>query len=90
MPVYGSEPEVSHLYSTKSGGRRIFNAAGVDIPPGDYDIYTVQQLIESLASLITNNPFIQRWIIKLDCQFDGRGSYVFNTETIPCIYQVKL
>ena len=35
--------------STKSGSRRIFNAAGVDTPPGDYDIYNIQQLTESLG-----------------------------------------
>lgn len=89
VPVYGSEPEVCHLYSTKSGSRRIFNAAGIDLPPGDYDIYNIQQLVESLAGLITNNPFVEKWIIKLDCQFDGRGSFVFNAEHIPCISQVQ-
>lgn len=88
VPIYGSEPEVCHLYSTKSGSRRIFNAAEIDLPPGDYDIYNIQQLIESMANLITNNPFVEKWIIKLDCQFDGRGSFVFNTENMPCLYQV--
>ena len=72
IPVYGSDPEVTHLYSTKSGARRIFQAAGVDMPPGEYDVYNIQQLTECLAELVTTYPYINRWLIKLDCQFDNR------------------
>ena len=72
IPIYGSDPEVAHLYSTKSGARRIFQAAQVDMPPGECDVYTIQQLIECLAELITMHPYIDTWLIKLDCQFDNR------------------
>lgn len=89
VPVYGSEPEVCHLYSTKSGSRRIFNAANIELPPGDYDIYNIPQLTESLANLITNSPFVLQWLIKLDCQFDGRGTFVFQTENLSCIHEVR-
>ena len=80
IPIYGADPEVAHLYSTKSGARRIFQSANVDMPPGECDVYTIQQLIECLANLVTTYPHINSWLIKLDCQFDNRGAYVLDVE----------
>jgi len=90
VPVYGSDPEVTHLYSTKSGARRIFQAAEVDMPPGEFDVYNIQQLIECLAELVTTYPHIHKWLIKLDCQFDNRGTYVLNVaKNLPCLPTVR-
>ena len=44
VPVLGPEPAVSQLYSTKSEGRRIFAGAKVDVPPGQGDIYSLNQV----------------------------------------------
>lgn len=44
VPVLAPEPAIAQLYSTKSGGRRVFSGAEVDVPPGQGDIYTVNQV----------------------------------------------
>ncbi len=89
VPIYGSEPDLVQLYSGKSGSRRIFKSAKVETPPGDTDIYNYQQLVECLAEQVTAHPFIDEWLIKLDSQFDGRGTYIFNARKLPGIGQLR-
>lgn len=71
--MLGSEPDIAHLYATKAGARRLLAEAGVSIPPYKADIYSQDQLFQTLAFLIANNPQVSRWIFKLPEQIKGRG-----------------
>lgn len=52
IPVFAPEPEVAHLYSTKSGCQRIFASANVETPPGDHDVYTMGLVSKQLSFLL--------------------------------------
>ncbi|XP_044049941.1 IQ motif-containing protein H isoform X3 [Siniperca chuatsi] len=58
VPILAPEPAIAQLYSTKSGGRRIFSMAEVDVPPGQGDIYSLNQ----------------RWLFKMDSEHGGHGT----------------
>lgn len=85
IPVISAEPDVVHLYSTKSGSKRIFANANVAVPPSEFDIYTEEQLFELLSSLIASNLNVTRWVFKIDSEFDGRGTaYCDITKHLNC------
>ncbi|XP_068459245.1 IQ motif-containing protein H isoform X2 [Clinocottus analis] len=68
VPILAPEPAIAQLYSTKSGGRRIFTGAEVDVPPGQGDICTISQ----------------RWLFKMDSEHGGRGTAYCDTCHLSC------
>ncbi|KAH9084803.1 hypothetical protein Ae201684P_002042 [Aphanomyces euteiches] len=65
LPLLGIDPDAALLYATRSGAKRLFMAADVNIPIGAHDIYDDDELIQSLSKLIAANLDQAEWLIKV-------------------------
>ena len=82
IPIYGCDPELLPLGS-KSGGRRLFRAAGVAIPEGAEDLTDARQVAEALADLKARDPALRRAVVKLNEGFSGEGNSLFRFDGAP-------
>ena len=73
IPLNGLDPSLAHLGS-KSGSRRVFRQAGVEMPAGVEDIYTPEEAAEALGELKRQRPSMKRALIKLNDSFSGEGN----------------
>lgn len=74
IPVYGPDPGLAHL-GTKSGSRRVFEAAGVPLPRGESDLRDRAEVIDALVSMQRTSP-VRRAAVKLNNGFSGVGNAI--------------
>jgi len=77
VPLNGVDPRLTHL-GTKSGSRKIFREAGVDLPLGFEDLHDRAQIEDALEELRGKRPGIRKAVIKLNDSFSGEGNAVFR------------
>jgi PGM1 C-terminal domain len=77
VPLNGCDPNLQHL-GTKSGSRKVFKEAGVDLPPGTEDLHTQREIAEALHELHSGHPALRKAVIKLNESFSGEGNAIFR------------
>ncbi|HVO11840.1 MAG TPA: peptide ligase PGM1-related protein [Vicinamibacteria bacterium] len=77
IPLNGCDPRLARL-GTKSGSRRVFRQAGVDLPEGFEDLHAPAEVEEALLDLRQRRPGIRRAVIKLDQSFSGEGNAILR------------
>jgi hypothetical protein len=77
IPLNGVDPALAH-HGTKSGSRKIFREAGVDLPAGFEDLRDEEDVLEALARLRRECPGLRRAVIKLNDSFSGEGNALFR------------
>ena len=77
IPLNGLDPALSYL-GTKSGSRKVFREAGVDLPAGFEDLHSEDDVARALAELRRERPSLRRAIVKLNDSFSGEGNAVFT------------
>ena len=73
IPLNGLDPKLQYL-GTKSGSRKIFREAGVDIAMGVEDVKTEADVVDALRKLRRCRPSARRAVIKLNESFSGEGN----------------
>ncbi len=89
VPILSGEPEKIAMFQTKSGAKRIFQAADVPTPISAYDIYDKNEFLNSLARLVAHNLFVNTWIFKIDDEFNGRGHATLAVDSIKTILELR-
>lgn len=77
FPLYGCPSDLSH-WGSKTGSREIFRQAGIPMPPGFENLYTVDDLIHALNQLKSEHPEVRKAVLKLNEGFSGDGNAVFK------------
>jgi hypothetical protein len=82
IPLNGCDPRLAPL-GTKSGSRRVFREAGVELPEGFEDLRSTAEVEGALEELRARRPGIRRAVVKLDESFSGEGNALFRFPVSP-------
>ena len=82
IPLYGCDARL-HEWGGKSGSRRAFREAGIDLPDGIEDLRDAADLAQALAALKSRHPTLARAVVKLNHGFSGEGNAVFSYAGCP-------
>lgn len=73
VPLLSAEPRIVQSYGSKSGCRRLLEAADVLTPPGAAQLHTRADLLHALTTLILDHRDVSRWLVKLENEFASQG-----------------
>lgn len=82
LPIYGCDPALLPL-GTKSGSRKIFREAGIELPDGFEDLSTADDIARALAELKARRPGLAKAVVKINEGFSGEGNAVFDLRAAP-------
>jgi len=82
IPMYGCDPKLVGLGS-KSAGRRIFREEAVPHPVGREDLADEDALVEAVAGIRRERPFVKRLVVKLNEGASGGGNANLDLRGLP-------
>ena len=65
IPVFGGGPETQYL-NTQSGSYSLFKSAQIPTLKTAKDIYSEEELVNTISILTLQNPNTHKWILKID------------------------
>ncbi len=77
LPIYGCDPDLAS-WGSKSGSRKIFREAGLDLPEGSEDLRDVDDVVDALVELGARRPGVHKAVVKHNEGFSGAGNAVFT------------
>lgn len=88
-PILGMDPDGALPLLTKSGNKRFFMKADVNVPTGSYDIYDGEELMFSLAKLILAHLEQNVWLLKIDYDQFGAGVASVDVSTLSVLRDIR-
>jgi hypothetical protein len=82
LPIYGCDPSLTY-WGSKSGSRKIFREADIDMPVGFEDLVDAEDVARALAELKAKKTDLRKAIVKLNEGFSGEGNAVFDLGDAP-------
>ena len=77
IPLNGLDPNLNYL-GTKSGSRKVFREAGVELPEGFEDLTGEADVEDALVALAHRRPGLRKAVVKLNESFSGEGNAIFR------------
>lgn len=77
IPLNGLDPKLNYL-GTKSGSRKVFREAGIELPEGFEDLTGEADVEDSLIELAQRRPGLRKAVVKLNESFSGEGNAIFR------------
>jgi hypothetical protein len=77
IPLNGLDPTLNHL-GTKSGSRKVFRQAGIELPEGFEDLTGEADVEDALVELAHRRPGLRKAVVKLNDSFSGEGNAIFR------------
>jgi hypothetical protein len=82
LPIYGCDPSLAH-WGSKSGSRKIFREAGIEMPLGFEDLTSADDVAAALTELKVQTPDLAKAVVKINEGFSGEGNAVFAFNDAP-------
>ena len=82
IPMYAADPRLYPL-GTKTGGRRVFAAAGVAHPFGAADLHSVDDVVDAVLGLHAARPTARWAMVKLNEGVSGSGNALVDLAGLP-------
>ena len=94
LPIFAGNPASNALYSKLSfskavhSAHQLFQECGFPLPPFTNMVFKVSDVVPQLARLIVENSHIDRWVFKIDNEFEGRGIAYFDLGSSKRLYRL--
>jgi len=75
--VFGSDPSLFYL-GGKSGGREVFEKAGVSYPAGSENLTSMDAVQDALSDMMCKRPNATKAMVKLNDGISGEGNAPIN------------
>ncbi len=89
IPLLSCEPVIIETLRNRSYIKKMFMNAKVNIPIGAHDILSADDLFIALSRLISSNLDVNRWLIRLNFDFNNESTLVFDVHKMMVVSQLR-